>query len=192
MIRKKRWRAAIIVTAIAFSLVFFVYIGYGALQKALYPIKYEAEVTQYAAENGLPPSLVYAVIHTESHFKAEAVSSAGAKGLMQLMDDTFTWVQTRLEGDEDTLDEVLQPAVNIRAGCKLLAIVLEQFDNVETALAAYNAGSGNVSRWLADEAYSDDGVTLKVIPFTETENYVRRVLKAQELYKTIYAEEGLL
>ena len=67
-----------------------------------------------------------------------------------------------------------------------MQILLKQFDGLETALAAYNAGSGNVSKWLKNPQYSTDGVTLKEIPITETKNYVERVLKAQKRYQTLY------
>ncbi len=164
--------------------------GYQAYLKAAYPLKYEEIVTKYAEENALPPSLVYAVIHTESRFNEQAVSSAGAKGLMQLMDATYTWVQTRIPGDDEPLERVFDPEVNIRCGCKVLEIVMSQFDHTETALAAYNAGSGNVSKWLKNSEYSDDGVTLKYIPVEETREYVVRVLKAQEMYQTMYQTDG--
>lgn len=165
-------------------------VGYQAYLKAAYPLKYEELVTRYAEENELPPSLVYAVIHTESRFNEQAVSSAGAKGLMQLMDATYTWVQTRIPGDDEPLEQVFDPEVNIRCGCKVLQIVMSQFDNTQTALAAYNAGSGNVSKWLKNEEYSDDGVTLKYIPVEETREYVGRVLKAQKMYQTMYETDG--
>lgn len=153
-----------------------------------YPRKYEELVTASAAACDLPPSLVYAVIHTESHFDPQAVSAAGAKGLMQLMDSTFEWVQTRIPGEDESVQRVFDPEVNIRSGCEVLKFVLAQFEHTETALAAYNAGSGNVSAWLKNTAYSDDGITLKVVPVEETRRYITRVLKAQKMYQTIYGE----
>lgn len=160
-----------------------------SVMRLVYPLKYEEIVVKYAAENELPPSLVYGVIHTESHFDPDAVSVAGAKGLMQLMDATYEWVQTRLPNEPQPLERIFEPDINVRCGCKVLSIVINQFDNTRTALAAYNAGSGNVSKWLKNPDYSDDGVTLKVIPVEETRNYVERVLKAQERYKTLYGME---
>lgn len=154
--------------------------------RLLYPQKYEEIVATYAAQNELPPSLVYAVIRTESHFNPNAESVAGAKGLMQLTDGTYKWIQTQMDDEPQPAERVFDPEVNIRCGCKVLQIVLRQFDNVETALAAYNAGIGNVSKWLKDPAYSQDGVTLTTIPFEETKNYVTRVLSAQEKYQEIY------
>lgn len=174
----------IVAAVLLFCVVYQVYL------KAAYPIKYEEYVTAYAEEYDLPPSLIYAVIYTESHFDPDAESVAGAKGLMQLMDATYEWVQTRIPGDPEPLERVYDPEVNIRCGCKVLQIVLSQFENTETALAAYNAGSGNVSNWLKKPEYSDDGVTLKKIPLEETRNYVKRVLKAQEMYQTIYDTDG--
>ena len=99
-------------------------------------------------------------------------------------------MQTLLPGEPEPPERVYDPEVNIRCGCKVLQVVMEQFEVKETALAAYNAGSGNVAKWLKDPDYSNDGVTLKEIPFEETRNYVKRVLKAQELYQTMYNTDG--
>ena len=178
-----------VLSVLAVLAVLAVHFGRKPTMEFLYPIKYEEHVTAYAAQNELPPSLVYAVIHTESHFNPDAVSKVGAKGLMQLMDSTYEWVQTKLPNEVEPLERVFDPEVNIRCGCKVLQIVMKQFDNVQTALAAYNAGSGNVSKWLKNADYSDDGVTLKEIPVEETRNYVEKVLRTQEQYKTLYGIE---
>ncbi len=154
--------------------------------KSVYPLKYESIVNANATAFQLPPSLIFAVIHTESHFDSRAVSSAGAKGLMQLMDGTYEWIQTKFTEEPAPLSQIFEPEINIRCGAKVLQVLLAQFDTLETALAAYNAGSGNVSRWLKNPEYSADGVTLTVIPLTETKNYVSRVLKAQKRYQTLY------
>ena len=178
-----------IVTAVALTLTLGIVLfrmAYRVCLEAIYPVKYEEYVTAYAEEYGLEPSLVYAVIHAESRFKPDAESSAGAKGLMQLMDATDEWVRTSVLGEDAPPEQIYEPEVNIRCGCKVLQIVLGQFENTETALAAYNAGSGNVSNWLKNSEYSDDGVTLKYIPVTETRNYVTRVLRAQKMYQSLY------
>lgn len=154
--------------------------------KTMYPLKYTDIVEKNAAEFSLPLSLVYGIIHTESHFDSEAVSHAGAKGLMQLMDATYEWIQQKLPEEPAPLSEIFEPSVNIRSGCKVMQLLLKQFGNTNTALAAYNAGSGNVSKWLKNPEYSTDGVTLTAIPITETKNYVERVLNAQKRYQTLY------
>ena len=159
---------------------------YSAYLKAAYPLKYESIVSTYAEEYDLPPSLIYAVIHTESHFREDAVSSAGAKGLMQLMDTTYEWIQTKFPEDPAPLERIFEPEINIRCGAKVLDVLHDMFTNSETAIAAYNAGNGTVSKWLKDPAYSKDGEMLTHIPYAETENYVNRVLRAQEQYRTLY------
>lgn len=146
-------------------------------------------MTRYAAEYELPPSLVYAVIRTESHFDPRAVSSAGAKGLMQLMDVTYQWVQWRLSEEADTTADVFDPGTNIRYGCHYLQYCVSQFPDLRTAIAAYNAGVGRVSGWLEDSRYSDDGESLSAIPLEETRNYVESVLEAQTIYQTLYQSD---
>lgn len=152
-----------------------------------YPLKYEDAVTKTAEEFGLEPSLVYAVIHTESKFDPNAVSTANAKGLMQITDDTYRWAQKRAGEEESTPDDLFDPKFNIRCGTYILVLLSEQFENTETVLAAYNAGQGRVQEWLENPDYSDDGVTLKQIPYEETAEYIRRVLNTQKRYQQIYS-----
>ena len=161
-------------------------IAYDAYIRAVYPIRYEEIVNECAEEYNLPPSLIYAVIRTESHFREEAVSPVGAKGLMQLMDGTFEWIQEQHFDDPVSLDRIFEPSVNIHSGSKVLAVMHTMFTNTETALAAYNAGSGTVKKWLADANYSADGQTLQEIPYKETRQYVKRVTDAQKRYQTLY------
>ena len=149
-------------------------------------MKYQQYVTTYAAEHNLPPSLVYAVIRTESGFEADAQSAAGAKGLMQLMDATYETAQRNLPGEALPIERVFDPDVNIRSGCWMLGYCFSKFDDPTAALAAYNAGHNRVKSWLKDSRYSDDGVTLKEIPLEETRNYVERVLDAQQKYIELY------
>ncbi len=130
----------------------------------------------YAEEYSLDISLVMAVMECESGFDPGAVSPAGACGLLQLMPDTFEWMA---KGEE--LD-IFSPEDNTRIGCKYLAYLFKRFEDEPTVLAAYNAGEGNVRRWLSDEYLSEDGKTLQAIPFPETSEYVARVLRAKEKY----------
>ncbi len=162
--------------------------GYHRYFCTVYPLKYHTEVTAAGEQYNMEPSLIYAVIYTESKFQPNAVSSANAKGLMQLTDDTFTWALSRAgETGKYTADALFEPAVNIHYGVYVLTLLGEQFENTETILAAYNAGQGNVSKWLADRQYSDDGKTLHTIPYPETANYVTRVLDTQKRYKELYS-----
>ena len=162
--------------------------------RSLYPIKYEYYVETYAKEFDVDVCLVYGVIRTESGFDPDAVSQAGAIGLMQIMPDTFTWLQNyRTEFmPEKLLDssELYKPQVNIEYGTYLLRYLLDRYDgDVSLAIIAYNAGYGNVDNWLADGTIPKSGVTSENVPFTETSNYLDRVTEAMEMYRTLYYDE---
>ena len=155
--------------------------------RLMYPLAYSEQVEAAATENGLPPSLLYATICTESHFKPEAESSAGAMGLMQMTDIAFTEAQKKRDGEVTmTKESLYDPAINICYGGYYLGRMLKRFGTIETALAAYNAGQSRVAGWLKDSAYSKDGKTLSYIPYEETRNYVERVLEAQKIYQALY------
>ncbi len=178
--------ALIIAIALALSGLGYAYQRYW---KTVYPNEYEELVLACAEQHGLSPSLVMGVIHAESGFDSEARSNAGALGLMQITEDTFSWAQARMKDDqltELTADMLLDPEISIQFGTFILKLLKNEFSDEDTVLAAYNAGIGRVRGWLKDARYSDDGVHLKDIPFKETKNYVKRVRNAQEIYKKLY------
>lgn len=155
--------------------------------RAVYPIAFQSEVVTEAHVTGISPALIYAVIHTESSFDPDALSPADAKGLMQLTDDTYQWAVGRENrGADADPKNLFDPATNIHYGAYVLALLREQFENTDTVLAAYNAGQGRVREWLADPRYSNDGKTLKSIPYPETAEYVRRVKQAHRYYTRLY------
>lgn len=160
------------------------------LLKRYYVRDYESYLSAYAAEYQVPESLLCAVIFCESRFRPQAKSSHGACGLMQLAPATFAEVLWRLGIPEEAAKQtdIFDPEWNIRCGTYYLHYLYGLYGNWETSLAAYNAGMGNVNQWLADARYSDDGKTLKQIPFTETEAYVKKVLKSRERYRELYPE----
>lgn len=125
------------------------------------------------------------VIKAESNYIHDAHSGV-ARGLMQITDDTAEWICAKI-GLEHEPDLVENPEVNIRMGCYYLKYLIDYYDgNTEVALAAYNAGMGNVSKWLEDERYSTDGKELSDIPFSETRNYVKRVREYTKTYRKLY------
>lgn len=160
----------------------------GKVYGVFYPQKYSEQVEKYAQEFGVEEALVYAVIRTESGFRPEVESHAGAVGLMQLMPSTFDWLQEKLDGGVIYgTDRLTDPDVNVRYGTYLLSYLVERYDgDVRTAAAAYNAGTSNVDEWLADVTCTTDGKTLTRIPFEETSAYVDRVEKAREMYSKLY------
>lgn len=153
------------------------------LGDALHPNDYDEYVYKYSAEYDLPPNLVFGVIKTESNFNPDAGSSAGALGLMQLMPETFEWLQTYKYGEATLPTESLyDPETNIKYGCLFLRFLLDRYAVEETAVAAYNAGFGAVDGWLENSEYSDDGMHLKYIPYPETAAYVQKVEWAKNYY----------
>ncbi len=159
------------------------------IKKTQYPIKYEHFVEKYSEEYKLDKYLVFAVIRTESRFDKYAVSRADAKGLMQLTDETGEECAKKLGISKYTSDALFDPEINIQLGCYYLRRLLDNYDNVDTALAAYNGGPGNVDLWLKDKNYSDGFGNLTNIPFEETKKYVLRVRDAWGMYKNIYDKQ---
>ena len=130
--------------------------------------------------------MIYAVIKTESGFDSSSVSSKGAVGLMQMTPSTFDWLTN--EKLDEGLDKgmLFDPETNIRYGVYYLSTLYRKYKNWNTAVAAYNAGPGNVDEWLGIEEYSSNGITLKKIPFKETRNHIKKVNRALDYYNKLY------
>lgn len=186
--RHRRHRAEVAFLLVALILTgLLLHTGYQRFMRNAYPLKYDNLVTAYSNQYDFSPSLIYALIRTESGFDPNAVSNADAVGLMQLTRDTFDWAQSRVtESEKKTFDELSDPETNIQYGVLVLSMLREQFSDTRTMLAAYNAGIGNVKKWLRNAEYSDDGVTLKTIPYEETRNYVDKIPAAQRMYEELY------
>ncbi len=156
------------------------------LEKSAYPLEYTDLVNKAAKDYNLQPALIYGVIHTESRFNPDAGSSVGAVGLMQIMPETFDWLQEkRGEAGKYTTEDLYTPSVNIDYGSYLLRYFLDYYGNEKCAVAAYNAGF-EVSNWLEDPNCSPDGMTLDVIPYPETSEYVVKVENAKQKYIELY------
>lgn len=160
--------------------------GKYSIKKYLYPYNYEEIVNKYSYEYNLDPFLVLSVIKTESNFNTDVESSKGAKGLMQIMDSTGEWIASKLELDDFNTNMLYEPEINVEFGCWYLNNLLEEFGDLSLALAAYNGGSGNVTKWLSDPEYSSDGENLTYIPFKETKKYVDKVNTRYNVYKFLY------
>ena len=178
----KKVIALILTLVVLLSVVYF---GALSLLKTLYPLKYEDYVEVYAKENNLSPAFVYAVIKCESNFDKDAVSNVGATGLMQIMPDTFSWINMKL-GEKNNYSMATDPETNIKYGCYLYGYLLSRYGRVQEALAAYHAGIGNVDKWLDDPQYSSDGEALHTIPFPTTNKYVKKVMLTENIYEKLY------
>lgn len=160
-----------------------------AAERAQHPLYYAGLIEQYAASQGLDPALVSAIILCESSFDPLAESRLGARGLMQLMEDTAAWVAHKLDEDgaEYSFDRLYDPETNIRFGTWYLGYLSRRFDgDAKKIVCAYHAGQGNVDSWLSNPQYSHDGVTLDTIPTQDTAAYASRVLRAQAVYQKYY------
>ncbi|MBO8141739.1 MAG: lytic transglycosylase domain-containing protein [Firmicutes bacterium] len=155
----------------------------------LFPIQYAREIAAAAREADLDPFLVAAVVHAESGFRPRAVSVRGARGLMQLMPDTASWIAGQLGLETPHPDRLFEPELNLRLGAWYLQHLVGEFQGNElAALAAYNAGRARVSQWLADGTWDGRKDTLDRIPFAETRGHVRRVLFARDAYRWLYGD----
>lgn len=156
--------------------------GFFALRR-LFVLPYREALEREAARFDLPSSLVAGLILAESHFDPNAVSHAGAVGLMQLTPDTYQWLCFKFGHSEGDLAD---PDTNLYYGCANLALLISEFSDLSTALAAYNAGPARVRDWLSDKRYSEDGRTLTLVPYEETRTHTRRVLLYSTVYQLLY------
>jgi peptidoglycan lytic transglycosylase len=153
------------------------------------PLQYQEIIRAQAGKKRLDPALVAAVIYAETKFDPRT-SAAGAEGLMQIEPQTAEYLARVSGGYAFTVSDLWKPAVNIAYGSYYLRVLIDQFHgSVPLALAAYNAGAGNVQRWLATAAARHRRLTVGSIPFPETRDYVQRVLQAQREYRRAYPGE---
>jgi len=145
-----------------------------------YPLHYSRNVRVYAHQDNLDPALLAAVIEAESKFNPNAVSDAGAVGLMQLTPATAKGIAQYTGGSRFRVSDLTDPDINIRYGAWYLGHLLAKYGNERLALAAYNAGQENVDRWQR----AHEG-----IQFTETKDYVAKVERLQKIYRRAYASQ---
>jgi peptidoglycan lytic transglycosylase len=145
-----------------------------------YPLAYDSIIRGHAENYRLDAALLAAVVYQESKFDPEARSDAGAVGLMQLRPDTARGIATRTGGSKFRVDDLTNPELNVRYGSWYLRHLLDKYDDERLALAAFNAGQGNVDSWR------EQG---KGIAFAETRAYVDRVEELKGIYRDAYASE---
>jgi soluble lytic murein transglycosylase len=154
-----------------------------AVTEVALPLRHDDIIRQQARDKDLDPALIAAVIYAESRFR-DATSPAGARGLMQVTPDTAAVIARRSGGTAFTEADLASPQINIAYGSYHLRWLLDRYDGeVPLAVAAYNAGEGNVDRWIAEGRAEGDA-----IPFPETRAYVARVLGARGDYRREHAE----
>lgn len=153
----------------------------------IYPLKYSEYINTYSNQYALDPLFVAAVIKAESNFQPDAKSNKDARGLMQITDDTGKWIAEQMNIKDFQSSQLHDAETNIKMGCWYLDNLAQEFNgNKELILAAYNGGRGNVKNWLQNSNNTSDGVTLKYIPFKETDKYIKRVKVNYNIYKYLY------
>ncbi len=194
---KKKSKASLAVTVVVvllLTVLAVIGVMYGAekIEHSTYPIKYSEYVTMYSRQYGLDEYMVYAFICTESGFDPTSESYLGARGLMQIMPETFEWIRYRLDEENDpemVYDKMYEPKENIRYGCYLLSYLSKEFDGGLTEIsAAYHAGAGSVGEWLSDPRYGENG-RLTEIPNPDTAHYADKIQNAYNAYCRIYKTE---
>jgi soluble lytic murein transglycosylase len=149
-------------------------------ERMRYPLSYDHIVVGHARNYDLDPALVAAVIYRESKFHADARSSSGAIGLMQLLPDTAKGIAVHTGGQKFVVEDLYDPEINVRYGSFYLRRLLRKYDDERLALAAYNAGQANVDRWIEEGGE---------IQFPETQQYVDEVLELRDVYARAYGDE---
>jgi soluble lytic murein transglycosylase len=161
-----------------------------AVKEIALPLRHEDIIRQQAADKGLDPALIAGVIYAESHFIDGRTSSAGALGLMQLTPDTAQYIARKSGGTQFRVSDLATPQVNISYGAYYLKYLMQRYhDDVPLVLAAYNAGEGNVDKWVAGARAQGKALDVTAIPFGETRSYVTKVLDAREQYRRSYKRE---
>lgn len=179
-------------TICAALVAIYFFVSMPAIQKKfLYPFPYRSTVESYSSRWKVDKFLTVAVMKAESNFSEEAHSRSGAVGLMQIMPETAAWIAYQLgEPPEQVADDIKNlrdPETNIRYGTWYLAELKAEFKgNDVLALAAYNAGRGNVHEWMEKNHWSENFSDADKIPYAETRDYVKRVLHCREKYSELY------
>lgn len=159
-----------------------------AVREITLPLRHEDIIRQQAADKGLDPALIAAVIYEESRFR-DQTSHAGARGLMQVTPRTAEFIARDSGGTRFVHDDLATPQVNISYGSYYLRYLLDRYDSdVDLAVAAYNAGETNVNRWIR-RAGGPGALDLEDIPFPETREYVDNVADRRADYREHYRDE---
>lgn len=168
----------------------FVYsFGPSLLFKPMYPLEHESEIMASASAHGVDPYLVAAIIRSESSWDERASSHRGAIGLMQLMPETASDMVEKglVDPNRFSVDRLTDPATNIEFGCAYLSYLMMYFNGAtDKAVAAYNAGMGNVDIWTQGGDILHNAIT-----FPETQAYLVRVTMAQTRYRELYPQAFL-
>lgn len=182
-------RKLLIILIVILILFVFLILFKDKILKIIYPKEYKEIVKVYSEEYNVEENLIFAVIKAESNFDEQAVSHKYAIGLMQIMEDTAKDVAKKYNiqiDNENARQSIANIQNNINIGTKYLSILLDKYENKELALAAYNAGTGTVDNWVESGKIEANGGNIENIPYKETNNYIRKILRNYRIYNKLY------
>jgi soluble lytic murein transglycosylase len=190
-VRRRRIGALLLVALLAVGGAFVARpLFHHAVREIALPLRHEDIIRQQARDKDLDPALIAGVIYAESHFIDGRTSSAGAQGLMQLTPATARYIAEKSGGTAFRVSDLGTPQVNIAYGAFYLRYLMRRYGgDVPLVLAAYNAGEGNVDKWIARARANDHALDIGAIPFGETRSYVTKVLDARKEYRASYRSE---
>ncbi len=152
----------------------------------LFPQEHKEMVEKYSNEYSVDESLVYAVIKAESNFNKDAVSHAGANGLMQITDETALWISEQLKIENFDVYTLIDADTNIKLGVWYLSYLIDEFESTDLAILAYNAGANKVKSWISENTITPDNIEVENIPYPETKIYLTKVKLYRKIYEILY------
>ncbi len=178
----------VVVVLLILAGLFLSHNGLEKVEAWFFPRDYETQVREVCDDYGLDPWLIMALIREESRFDADAVSHAGAVGLMQLMPETAQWIVDKAGFDYAIPDDLTDPAANIAIGVWYVDWLASTYynDDLPAAIAAYNAGHGTVDGWLQAGVWDGSFADLSAIPYHETRSYLQQVYRSYNWYQRLY------
>lgn len=176
---------------ILLTVLTLVAVSYGviAYQTSRTQINYQDQINEYSNKYNVDPLLTASIVKVESDFDNDAQSHQGAKGLMQLLDETAKH-SAEVIGEDYYPDKLNDIDYNLKLGVGYYNYLYNYYNNKELALAAYNGGVGNVDKWIDQGILDKVNPDISKIPFDETRQYVTKVMANYEVYKTFY-KDGL-
>lgn len=177
------------IICILLIVIILFWIGIIGLRTFVYPIRYFDIIKEEATKNNIDPYLILSIIKAESSFNKDATSNKNARGLMQIIDSTAEEINNKINPNSDDNNDIYDVNVNIAFGCSYFASLVERYDgNYYLAICAYNAGLGNVDKWINDNIISInlDEYENVSLPFKETEKYLKKVMNSYKMYKILY------
>ena len=177
----------LILTLFIVAILFLIFLKHFGIDKIilkrLYPKEYSEYVKSASEKYGVEENLIYSIIKNESNFQNTSSSHKGAQGLMQLMEETAADSAKKIG---ITSFDLSNPKTNIEIGTYYYSYLFDKYKNQGLALAAYNAGAGNVDKWIKSGQLDSDGSNIENIPYKETNMYVRKVLQTVKIYEYVY------